>query len=72
MTDTQDDSASNPAISAFQPIVYRGLLIEREVVGRIGRPPGRPLYHYSCEIYRRRLARPTLDELKKAIDEMMD
>lgn len=61
-----------PVTSAFQPIAYRGVVIEREVAGRIGRPPGRPLYHYWCEIYQRRLARPTVDELKKAIDEVMD
>jgi hypothetical protein len=65
-------SEPDPVTPVFQPVAYRGVLIDREIAGRIGGPPGRPLYQYSCEVYRRRLARPTLDELKKAIDEVMD
>jgi hypothetical protein len=72
MPEPHDNDAAAPVTSAFEPIAYRGVQIDREVAGRIGRPPGRPLYQYSCEVYRRRLARPTLDELKKAIDEAVD
>ncbi|HEV3344403.1 MAG TPA: hypothetical protein VG125_28765 [Pirellulales bacterium] len=69
MSEPHDEDAADLPGSAFQPIGYRGVRIDREVAGRIGKPPGRPLYQYWCEVYRRRLARPTLDELKKAIDE---
>jgi hypothetical protein len=72
MSAQHEDDAADRATSVFVPIAYRGVLIDREVAGRIGRPPGRPLYHFWCEVYRRRMARPTVDELKKAIDEVMD
>ena len=69
MAASHDHDAAATAGSEFEPIVYRGVRIEKEVAGRIGSPPGRPLYQYRCEVFRRHLARPTLDELKKAIDE---
>lgn len=69
MTAPRDDDATSTAGSGFEPMLYRGVRIGREVAGRIGSPPGRPLHQYCCEVFQRRLARPTLDELKKAIDE---
>ena len=56
----------------FESVEYRGILIQRETAGRIGTPPGRPLYQYCCTLFHRRLVRISLDELKKAIDEMID
>ena len=66
-------SDENPlsAAKAFEPQEYRGVTIDRVSAGRIGGPPGRPLYQYSCVVYHRRLARTSLPELKRAIDEIV-
>jgi hypothetical protein len=66
-------SDENPpsAAKAFEPQVYGGVTIDRIASGRIGKPPGRPLYQYSCVVYHRRLVRTSLPELKRAIDELL-
>ena len=61
-----------PDPTAFAPRQYRGVTIAQEVAGRIGSPPGRPIYLFSCVIYGRRLARTNLAELERAIDEALD
>lgn len=60
------------AMTAFRPRDYRGVAIEQELAGRIGSPPGRPLYLFSCVVYGRRLARTNLAELERTIDEVLD
>lgn len=58
--------------TAFERREYRGVAIAQEVAGRIGSPPGRPIYLFSCVVYGRRLARTNLAELERAIDEALD
>lgn len=72
MSAPEENPGSKTADSDFKPAEYRGVSIEREVAGRIGKPPGRPLYHYRCTVFGRRLVRISLDELKKAIDEVIE
>jgi hypothetical protein len=62
----------NPNAMSFEPQEYRGVEIQQAVAGRIGTPPGRPLYQFSCVVYGRRLARTSLAELHRAIDETLD
>ncbi|HVX15547.1 MAG TPA: hypothetical protein VHC22_30445 [Pirellulales bacterium] len=62
----------DPNARDFKPQEYRGVAIQQAVAGRIGTPPGRPLYQYSCVVYGRRLARTSLIELQRAIDESLD
>jgi hypothetical protein len=69
MTAPADESDSDA--TAAEPLDYRGVSIERSVAGRIGTPPGRPLYLYSCVVYGRRLARTSITDLERAIDEAL-
>ena len=73
MSASEDDAGIQAAATSdFKPVEYRSVPIEREIAGRIGKPPGRPLYQYCCTLFRRRLVRASLEELKKAIDEALD
>ena len=72
MSPSDEIPAVQAADSVFKPAEHRGVSIEREIAGRIGKPPGRPLYQYRCTVFGRRLVRTSLDELKKAIDEVIE
>jgi hypothetical protein len=63
---------TDPDASVFKPENYRGVAIQQAVAGRIGAPPGRPFYQFSCVVYGRRRARTSLVELHRAIDEALD